>query len=71
MSEPFVCPECTYPSRATHACDNPACFSNPTISESHKTAMRERAAKAVARRAEEAERVAFKRRLHASGFTSF
>lgn len=54
---PFVCRECTYPSRLPDVCDNPRCFANPTISQATKEVWR---AEHERRQTEEAERERFR-----------
>ncbi|TPN04493.1 hypothetical protein [Mesorhizobium sp. B2-1-2] len=65
----FVCTACTYPSRKDDGCDNPACLENPSLSEAHKQKMRDMAAAAARRRAEDDARAEFRRSLKRSGFT--
>ncbi len=67
----FICSTCIYPSRNNVACDNPACLENPTLSASHKAAMRQRAADYAARQAADDERLAAKDRLRKAGFITF
>ena len=64
----FICDACSYPSYVDH-CDNPACLSNPTLSEAHKASLRAMAEKAARDRAEREARLAFRARLRKSGFT--
>jgi hypothetical protein len=63
----FVCSACTYPSRVLGECDNPACLKNP---HANHEALREQAERYLARKAEEKERMAFRKRLRKSGFTT-
>lgn len=65
----FVCTACTYPSRKADGCDNPACLENPSLSEAHKQSLRDMAAAAAKRRAEDAARAEFRRSLKRAGFT--
>lgn len=54
MTAQFVCEVCTYPSFRRHdACDNPACFANPSVSQRQKDKWR---AERDKRDAEESER---------------
>jgi hypothetical protein len=66
----FVCTACTYPSLNDAGCDNPACLENPTLSETHKAVMRQRAAEAKEQRDADDARLEQKRRLRAAGFTT-
>ena len=54
----YICTECTYPSRLADACDNPACFANPSLSEAHKDGVRAAAEAAARSRAEDEARLA-------------
>ena len=65
----FLCSACSYPSRKTDGCDNPACLANPSLSEAHKDSLRAMAAKAAKERAEWEAKKAFRARLKRSGFT--
>lgn len=72
MADQFACKACGYPSlHSPDSCDNPACLDNPSLSDAHKDGLRQRSAAALARRAEDEERLAFKKRLREQGFTTF
>ncbi|RWO06334.1 MAG: hypothetical protein EOS07_22105 [Mesorhizobium sp.] len=66
----FVCTACTYPSRKADCCDNPACLSNPSLSESFKQSLRDRAAAFQAERAADEARRANRAALRRQGFTT-
>ena len=69
MRNQFVCQECCYPSRLADSCDNPACLSNPSLSEAHKASLRAMAEKAAKEKAEYEARKAFRASLKKQGFT--
>ncbi|RWP29505.1 hypothetical protein [Mesorhizobium sp.] len=66
----FVCTTCTYPSRKVDCCDNPACLSNPSLSESFKQSLRDRAAAYQAERVADEARRANRAALRRQGFTT-
>ena len=67
----FVCSECGYPSRhAEDVCDNPACLANPTLSEAHKSRIRDAARQYADRLAAAEKDRAFRARLRRKGFTT-
>lgn len=65
----FVCKECSYPSLSPDNCDNPACLSNPTLSENHKINLRANVEKVAKEKAKYEARKAFRKSLKKSGFT--
>ncbi len=67
MSAVFVCVECTYPSSLADRCDNPGCLANPTANHA---VLREQRDKYLARKAEDDERLAERKRLRKAGFNS-